>query len=105
MLGGPRALNPARPRMVSQVQGEVFRYTQVFGLAPPNGVTLHPVQIESRGGVVTLRSASVLGCVSAVPVMLRHVPTCCEAHGDGETALLRLVEALVQRLLGVGQTA
>src|SRR4029077_5548888 len=36
--------------------------------------------------------------------MLRHVPTCCEAHGDGETALLRLVEALVQRLLGIGQT-
>jgi hypothetical protein len=24
-----------------------------------------------------------------------HVPTCCKAQGDGETALLRLVEALV----------
>ena len=33
-----------------------------------------------------------------------HVPTCCEAQGDGETALLRLVEALVQRLLSIGQT-
>ena len=35
--------------------------------------------------------------------MLRHVPTRGEAHGDGEPALLRVVEALVQRLLGVGQ--
>ena len=33
-----------------------------------------------------------------------HVATCCEAQGNGETALLRLVEALVQRLLSIGQT-
>jgi hypothetical protein len=44
------------------------------------------------------------GRALALPVMLHHVPTRGEAHGDGETALLRLVEALVQRLLGVGQT-
>ena len=31
------------------------------------------------------------------------MPTRREAHGHAETALLRLVEALVQRLLGVGQ--
>jgi hypothetical protein len=46
----------------------------------------------------------VFGRALAVPVMLRQVPSRGEAHGDGEPALLRLVEALVQRLLGVGQT-
>jgi hypothetical protein len=46
----------------------------------------------------------VFGSALAVPVMLRHVPARGEVHGDGEPALLRLIEALVQRLLGVGQT-
>ncbi len=45
----------------------------------------------------------MFGRALAVPVMLRQVPSRGEAHGDGEPALLRLVEALVQRLLGVGQ--
>ena len=45
----------------------------------------------------------MFGRASAVRVMLRHVPTRGETQSDGETALLRLVEALVQRLLGIGQ--
>jgi hypothetical protein len=36
----------------------------------------------------------VFGRALAVPVMLRQVPSRGEAHGDGEPALLRLVEAL-----------
>ena len=57
-----------------------------------------------RGGEGGMRSAGVFGRASSVPVMFRDVPTRGEAHGDGETALLSLVEALIQRLLGVGQT-
>jgi hypothetical protein len=53
--------------------------------------------------VARLRSTSVFDRVSAVCASLRHVPTRREAQGQAETALLRLVEALVQRLLGVGQ--
>jgi hypothetical protein len=63
--------------------------------APPR-----PGWIAGRGGETALSGVS--GAL-AVPVMLRHVPPRGEAHSDGETALLRLVEALVQRLLGVGQ--
>jgi hypothetical protein len=62
-----------------------------------------PRPSESRGEVARLRSASVFGRDSAARVMFRHVPTRGEAKSDGETALLRLVKALVQRLLGVGQ--
>jgi hypothetical protein len=40
---------------------------------------------------------------SPVHVSLRPVPMCREAQGNAETALLRLVKTLVQRLLGVGQ--
>ena len=40
---------------------------------------------------------------SAVRVSLRPVPMRCEPQSHAETALLRLVKALVQRLLGVGQ--
>jgi hypothetical protein len=43
------------------------------------------------------------GLASAARVML-HVTTRGEAHGDGEAALLRLVETLVG-LLGVSQPA
>src|SRR3979490_2134254 len=60
-----------------------------------------PPPSESRGEVARLRSASVFGLASAVslgPVSMRG-----EAESQAETALLRLVEALVQRLLGVGQ--
>ena len=40
----------------------------------------------------------------AVRASLRHVPTCGgEAESHAEAALLRLIEALIQRFLGVGQ--
>jgi hypothetical protein len=46
----------------------------------------------------------VFGRAFAVRVSLRHaVPPRGEAGKHAEAALLRLVEALVQRLLGVGQ--
>jgi hypothetical protein len=54
--------------------------------------------------VARLRSLSVFGRAFAVRVSLRHaVPPRGEAGKHAEAALLRLVEALVQRLLGVGQ--
>src|SRR5207245_8543943 len=48
-------------------------------------------------------STSVFGRAFAVRVSRRHVPTRGEADSDAETPLLRLVEALVQGLLGIGQ--
>ena len=46
----------------------------------------------------------MFGRAFAMRVSRRHVPTRGEADSDPETPLLRLVEALVQRLLGIGQT-
>src|SRR5437870_6821204 len=57
----------------------------------------------TRGGVARLHSTSVFGRAFAVRVSRRHVPTRGEADSDAETPLLRLVEALVQGLLGIGQ--
>jgi hypothetical protein len=45
----------------------------------------------------------VFGRAFAVRVSRRHVPTRGEADSYAETPLLRLVEALVQGLLGIGQ--
>jgi hypothetical protein len=45
----------------------------------------------------------VFGRAFAVRVSRCHVPTRGEADSDAETPLLRLVEALVQGLLGIGQ--
>src|SRR4029077_9049706 len=58
---------------------------------------------ESRGEMARLRSARVFVSASVVRVSPCRVPMCGEAESHAETALLRLVEALVQRLLGVGQ--
>jgi hypothetical protein len=60
-----------------------------------------PKRIAGRGGKAC--SASVFGRAFAVRVSLRHVPTHDVAESYAETPFLRLVEALVQRLLGVGQ--
>jgi 'Cold-shock' DNA-binding domain len=43
-LGGPRALNPARPRMVSQVQGEVKRKGDLGAII--GGSNQHPALLE-----------------------------------------------------------
>jgi hypothetical protein len=65
--------------------------------APPP----HPEQ--SRGWARgQLPSATYILAHSAARLRLRPVPMRREAEGQAETALLRLVEALVQRLLGVG---
>jgi hypothetical protein len=65
---------------------------------------LHPAPCESRGEVARLRSASLFGRACAVRASLRHVPTCGgEAESHAEAALLRLIEALIQRFLGIGQ--
>jgi hypothetical protein len=59
-------------------------------------------QFVGRGSKTPL-SARAPSASAALVVL--HVPARGEAHGDGEAALLRLVETLVQRLLGVGQPA
>jgi hypothetical protein len=51
-----------------------------------------------------LRSAELLQPALAVRVSLRPTPMRREAQSHTETALLRLVEALVQRLLRIGQS-
>jgi hypothetical protein len=46
----------------------------------------------------------LFGRACAVRASLRHVPTCGgEAESHAEAALLRLIEALIQRFLGIGQ--
>src|ERR1700747_3490361 len=58
----------------------------------------------TRSGVARLHSTSVFGRTFAERGgRPRHVPTRGEADSDAETPLLRLVEALVQGLLGIGQ--
>ena len=59
--------------------------------------------IAGMGEAARLRSATYIRAHSAVRLRFRPVPMRREAEGHAETALLRLVEALVQRLLGVGQ--
>jgi hypothetical protein len=65
-----------------------------------------PTPIPSNRGDGRWGKAALSGPIrahSAVRVSLCPVPMRREAEGHAETALLRLVEALVQRLLGVGQ--
>jgi hypothetical protein len=63
----------------------------------------HPAPERIAGGMARLNSASLLGRASAAHVCLRRVPICGEPESQAKTALLRLVGALVERLLGVGQ--
>src|SRR5258708_32265533 len=72
-------------------------------LVSATGRGSHPRPAFTRGGVARLDSTSVFGRAFAVRVSRRRVPTRGEADSDAETPLLRLVEALVQRLLGIGQ--